>query len=75
MLNRQEVKNSTNFISSRAISRIGDIMFDFANNTFLTSVSPNSLYLIGAYQILENIISIIFNLVGGVIEDSFKKIK
>lgn len=37
-------------------------MFDFANNTFLSSVNVKSLMLVGIYQTLENIISVIFNL-------------
>ena len=47
-------------------------MFDFANNTFLSSVNVKSLMLVGIYQTLENIISVIFNLFGGVIADRFR---
>ena len=70
-----EKKNSAYLIGSRAISRIGDIMFDFANNTFLAGVSPNSLSLVAIYQSLENIISVVFNLFGGVIADRFRRKK
>ncbi|MCO4679632.1 ABC transporter membrane-spanning permease-macrolide efflux [Streptococcus infantarius subsp. infantarius] len=70
-----EKKNSAYLIGSRVISRIGDIMFDFANNTFLAGVSPNSLSLVAIYQSLENIISVVFNLFGGVIADRFRRKK
>lgn len=50
-------------------------MFDFANNTFLAGVSPNSLSLVAIYQSLENIISVVFNLFGGVIADRFRRKK
>lgn len=62
-------------VISRGISRMGDIMFDFANNTFLAGISPNSLSLVGIYQSLESIIGILFNLFGGVIADNFKRKK
>lgn len=48
-------------------------MFDFANNTFLSSVNVKSLMLVGIYQTLENIISVIFNLFGGVLSDNFQR--
>lgn len=62
-------------IVSRGISRIGDIMFDFANNTFLAGLNPTSLSLVAVYQSLESVIGVLFNLFGGVIADSFKRKK
>lgn len=68
-----EKKNIINIVGSRSISRIGDIVFDFANTNFLAQVSTNSLMLLGLYQALENIIGVILNLLGGVIADRFKR--
>lgn len=34
-MKRMEKKNILYLVSSKGISRIGDIMFNFANNTFL----------------------------------------
>ncbi|MBF0778640.1 MFS transporter [Streptococcus cuniculi] len=62
-------------MNSRAISQIGDIMFDFANNTFLAGLNPTSLSLVAIYQSLESVIGVLFNLFGGVIADSFKRKK
>ncbi|KXT76912.1 MFS transporter [Streptococcus sp. DD12] len=62
-------------VMSRMISRIGDIMFDFANNTFLAGLHPTSLSLVAVYQSLESVIGVLFNLFGGVIADSFKRKK
>ncbi|HHU65179.1 MFS transporter [Streptococcus sp.] len=70
-----EKKNIINIVGSRSISRIGDIVFDFANTNFLAHVSTNSLMLLGLYQALENIIGVILNLLGGVIADRFKRKK
>lgn len=61
-MNKKEQQNTYLLVGSRIISRVGDIMFDFANNTFLSSVNVKSLMLVGIYQTLENIISVIFNL-------------
>ena len=68
-------KNVAYLIISRGISRIGDIMFDFANNTFLAGLNPASLSLVAIYQSLESVIGVLFNLFGGVIADSLKRKK
>lgn len=74
-MNTQEKRNILGITSSRMISRIGDIMFDFANNTFLASINPTSLSLVAIYQSLESVIGVLFNLFGGVIADNFKRKK
>ncbi|MDO4698551.1 MAG: MFS transporter [Pasteurellaceae bacterium] len=72
---KKEKKNIGLIVASRSISRIGDIMFDFANNTFLAGVNPNSLSLVAIYQSLESVTGVLFNLFGGVIADSVKRKK
>ncbi len=57
------------------VSKGGDIIFDFANNTLLSGINPNSLLLVGIYQSLESIVGVLFNLFGGVIADRFKRKK
>lgn len=57
------------------VSKGGDIIFDFANNTLLSEINPNSLLLVGIYQSLESIVGVLFNLFGGVIADRFKRKK
>lgn len=74
-MNREGRHNIISIVASRAISRIGDIMFDFANNTFLAGLSPTSLSLVAIYQSLESVIGVLFNLFGGVIADSFNRKK
>lgn len=68
-------KNIQYLVYSKVISRIGDVMFDFANNTFLAGLNPASLSLVAIYQSLESVIGVLFNLFGGVIADSFKRKK
>lgn len=54
-----EKKNILYLVSSKGISRIGDIMFDFANNTFLAGLNPSSLSLVAIYQSLESVIGVL----------------
>ena len=68
-------KNILYLVSSKGVSRIGDTMFDFANNTFLAGINPTSLSLVAVYQSLESVIGVLFNLFGGVFADSFKRKK
>ena len=68
-------KNIQYLVYSKVISRIGDVMFDFANNTFLAGLNPASLSLVAIYQSLESVIGVLFNLFGGVIADSFNRKK
>lgn len=68
-----EKKNMLLLISSSSISRAGNIFFDYASNTFLAMLNLNSLTLVGLYQTAENVVSIIFNLFGGVIADRFRR--
>ena len=74
-MNQQEKNNILSLVCSKGISKIGDIMFDFANNTFLAGLNPASLSLVAVYQSLESVIGILFNLFGGVFADSFKRKK
>ena len=56
-------KNILYLVSSKGVSRIGDTMFDFANNTFLAGINPTSLSLVAVYQSLESVIGVLFHLV------------
>ena len=68
-----EKRNSTFLVTSSTISRIGDVLFDYANNTFLAGLNLRSLSLVGIYQTLESVMGVVFNLFGGVIADRFRR--
>lgn len=72
---KNQKRNILLSVGSRAISRIGDVMFDFANNTFLTGLGTKSVFFVGTYQATETIIGILFNIFGGAIADNFKRKK
>lgn len=74
-MKKAEQKNASLLVSSSAISKIGDVLFDYVNNSFLASFNMNSMVLVGVYQSLENIMGVLFNLFGGVIADRFRRKK
>lgn len=68
-------RNIKLILSSKSISEIGNVLFDFANNTFLAGINPTTFSLVAVYQASESMIGILFNLFGGVIADTFKRKK
>lgn len=74
-MKKVEVNNIILSVGSKCISRVGDVMFDFANNTFLAGLGSGSMTLVGLYQASESIVGILFNLFGGVIADNLKRKK
>lgn len=75
MLRNDERRNSKLIVGSNAVNRIGDLMFDFANITFLANLNHKSMYIVGIYQILDSLIGIIFNILGGVFADRYRRQK
>lgn len=71
-MKKVEQKNASLLVSINAISKVGDVLFDYVNNSFLASLNMNSMVLVEGYQSLENIIGALFNLFGGVIADRFR---
>ncbi|MBJ7541430.1 MFS transporter [Streptococcus sp. SL1232] len=70
-----EKKNTGLLVTSSTISKVGDVLFDYVNNSFLASMNVKSMVLVGIYQSTENIIGALFNLFGGVIADRFRRKK
>ncbi|WP_247934227.1 MFS transporter [Streptococcus anginosus] len=68
-------RNIILILSSKSISEIGNVLFDFANNTFLVGINPTTFSLVAVYQSSESVIGILFNLFGGVIADTFRRKK
>lgn len=68
-LSKTEVTNTSKVAISNTVSKFGDILFDFINSTFLTHIAGGSLWL-SFYQSSEVLVSIFFNLWGGVVSDN-----
>lgn len=66
-------KNEKLLLFGRWTSKIGNIIFDYANSVTIVNLSNVSSILLAIYQSSEVLISIIFNLIGGVISDGNNK--
>lgn len=49
-------RNIKLILSSKSISEIGNVLFDFANNTFLAGINPTTFSLVAVYQASESMI-------------------
>lgn len=68
-------KNETKLLLSRAVNKIGNVMYDYGNSTWIAGLGGIGQKYIGYYQLAENIISFILNPIGGAVADRFKRRK
>ena len=60
-------------IIGKETSRFGNILFDYANSILIVNMFKTNALFLAIYQSSETIISIFFNLLGGVFADQGKK--
>ena len=68
--------NKTNkylLIIGKETSRFGNILFDYANSILIVNIFKTNALFLAIYQSSETIISIVFNLIGGVFADQGRK--
>ena len=68
-LTKTEKLNTVKVTTSNAISKFGDVLFDYVNTVFLSSI-PNGGFWLSFYQSSEVLISVFFNFWGGAVSDS-----
>ena len=56
-------------------SKIGDKVFDYANSVFIVGMGGSASVLLAFYQSSETLISVFFNLLGGVVADGYSRKK
>ena len=66
-------KNEFKLLSSRAINKIGNVMYDYGNSTWIAGLGAIGQKYLGCYQLAENLISLVLNPIGGVVADRFKR--
>ncbi|MBR5126938.1 MAG: MFS transporter [Roseburia sp.] len=69
------MKNETKLLLSRAVNKIGNVMYDYGNSTWIAAMGGVGQKYLGYYQLAENIISLILNPIGGAVADRFKRRK
>ena len=67
-LTSTERLNTIKVTSSNAISKFGDVLFDYINSVFLSNSRNGGLWL-ALYQSSEVLISVFFNFWGGALSD------
>ncbi len=68
-------KNEGKLLASVGISKIGNVMYDYGNSTWLSGLGLVGQKYIGYYQLAENVISLLINPIGGAVADRFKRRK
>ena len=68
-------KNEGKLLSSIAINKIGNVMYDYGNSTWIAALGSVGQKYLGYYQFAENIISLLLNPIGGAVADRFKRRK
>ena len=66
-------KNETKFSASRAVNKIGNVMYDYGNSTWIAGLGSIGQKYMGYYQLAENVISLFLNPIGGAVADRFKR--
>ncbi|HEO7082988.1 TPA: MFS transporter [Streptococcus agalactiae] len=62
-------------LSSRAVSKLGDVLYDYGNSTWIASIGGLGQKILGIYQIVELLVSIVLNPFGGALADRFQRRK
>ena len=67
--------NGLKLLSSRAINKLGDVLYDYGNSTWIASMGSLGQKFLGIYQIAELLVSMVLNPFGGALADRFKRRK
>lgn len=68
-------KNELKLLASRAVNKIGNVVYDYGNSSWIVSLGPIAQRYLGYYQLAENLISLFLNPIGGAVADRFKRRK
>ena len=67
--------NSLKLIVSSVTSKLGNVVFDYANQSLIATLFPNSPIFLSYYQSSESITQVAFNLFGGAFSDRYNRRK
>lgn len=66
-------KNSLKLLTSRAVNKLGDVLYDYGNSSWIASMGSFGQKILGIYQIVEVLVAIVLNPFGGAVADRFKR--
>lgn len=68
-------KNEIKLLTSRAVNKIGNVVYDYGNSSWIVSLGAMGQHYLGYYQLAENLISLLLNPIGGAVADRFQRRK
>ncbi|MET3558492.1 MFS family permease [Streptococcus rupicaprae] len=66
-------KTMVKLIASRAVNKIGNVVYDYGNTIWIASMGAIGQQFLGYYQLTEQVTSLLFNPFGGAVADRFKR--
>ena len=66
-------KNEIKLLTGEAVNRIGNVMYDYGNSTWIAAMGALGQKYLGYYQLAEGIISFFLNPIGGAVADRFRR--
>ncbi|MGT2935892.1 MFS transporter [Streptococcus castoreus] len=68
-------QNEYRLLASRAINKIGNVIYDYGNSTWIANLGIIGQKYLGYYQLAENVIALILNPIAGAIADRYQRRK
>lgn len=65
--------NEMKLLSSRTVNKIGNVMYDYGNSTWIAALGGLGPKYLGYYQLAEHLISLFLNPIGGAVADRFRR--
>lgn len=66
-------KNEYRLLTSRAANKIGNVIYDYGNSSWIAGLGVVGQKYLGYYQLVDSLIALFLNPIGGAIADRYKR--
>lgn len=66
-------KDEYKLLTSRAVNKIGNVIYDYGNSSWIAGLGGIGQKYLGYYQLVDNLIALFLNPIGGAIADRYKR--
>lgn len=66
-------KNEYRLLTSRAVNKIGNVIYDYGNSSWIAGLGVVGQKYLGYYQLVDSLIALFLNPIGGAIADCYKR--
>lgn len=66
-------KNEYRLLTSRAVNKIGNVIYDYGNSSWIAGLGVVGQKYLGYYQLVDSLIALFLNPIGGAIADRYKR--